>query len=235
MTIEHDSPSTGENGLIPGGGACPATMTPVRSRRIVAALFGYHGRPAPALQYLNIYQLAVAVVLSAQTTDKQVNSVTPRLFQRYPGFPELAGARISELEKLIRSVGFYRSKARNIRALAQRVIERHGGALPSVRDELMSLPGVGRKSANVILAMGFGIPAFAVDTHVLRVANRIGYARSDNPDVVESCLTGVIPPSDWIDGHLLFITHGRTVCRARGPLCDRCPVTALCDFGGNTL
>lgn len=233
MTIEHDAPSTGKTERTPEGGACPATMSPARSRRIVAALFEHHGRPAPALEYRNTYQLAVAVVLSAQTTDKQVNSVTPRLFERYPGFPELAMARISDLEKLIHRVGFYRSKARNIRALAQRVVERHRGALPSGREELMSLPGVGRKSANVILAMGFGIPAFAVDTHVLRVANRIGYARSENPDVVESCLTAVIPPSDWIDGHLLFITHGRTVCRARGPLCDRCPVTALCDFAGN--
>ncbi len=233
MTIEPDAPSTGGTARSARGGHCPATMTPARSRRIVAALFEYHGRPAPALEYLNPYQLAVAVVLSAQTTDKQVNSVTPRLFERYPGFTELAGARISDLEKLIHSVGFYRSKARNIRALAQMVIERHRGSLPSGRDELMSLPGVGRKSANVILAMGFGVPAFAVDTHVLRVSNRIGYARSDNPDVVEACLTAVIPASDWINGHLLFITHGRTVCKARGPLCDRCPVTAFCDFAGN--
>ena len=214
-------------------GACLPTMTPARSRRIVAALLSHHGNPGPALKYVNPYQLAVSVVLSAQTTDRQVNSVTPRLFERYPDFADLARARIADLESIIRSVGFYRTKAGNIRALARMVMERYAGRLPSGRDELISLPGVGRKSTNVILAMGFGIPAFAVDTHVLRVSNRIGYARSDNPDMVESCLTAVIPQSDWISGHLLFIKHGRAICKARGPLCGQCPVNAHCDFVGN--
>lgn len=205
-------------------------MTPERSGRIVAALAAHYGRPEPALEYGSPYQLAIAVVLSAQTTDKQVNSVTPRLFERYPGFASLAAARISELEKIIKSVGFFRTKAKNIRELARRVVNLHNGVIPSGREALMELPGVGRKSANVILAMGFGVPAFAVDTHILRVSNRIGYARTDSPDVAESCLTAVIPPEDWIGGHLLFITHGRVTCKARGPLCTRCPVSALCDF-----
>lgn len=222
----------GERAIPPGGPVCPETMTMERSARILAGLAGRYGRPEPALEYGNPYQLAVAVVLSAQTTDRQVNSVTPHLFERYPGFESLAAARCGDIEKIIKSVGFFRTKARNIRALAKTVMERYDGVLPSVREELMSLPGVGRKSANVILAMGFGTPAFAVDTHVLRVSNRIGYARSESPDVVESCLTAVIPPEDWIAGHLLFITHGRATCKARGPLCDRCPVTALCDFAG---
>ncbi len=217
----------------PRAPVCPATMTPGRSARVVAALAAHYGRPEPALEYGNPYQLAVAVVLSAQTTDRQVNSVTPRLFERYPDFASLAAAQSGDIEKIIRSVGFFHTKARNIRELARRVAELYNGTLPSAREELMELPGVGRKSANVILAMGFGIPAFAVDTHVLRVSNRIGYARSESPDAVESCLTAVIPPEDWIAGHLLFISHGRAICRARGPLCDRCPVSALCDFAGD--
>ncbi len=223
----------GERTRPPADQACPESMTPERSGRIVATLTARYGRPEPALEYGSPYQLAVAVVLSAQTTDKQVNSVTPRLFERYPDFTALAAARISELEKIIKRVGFFRTKAKNIRELARLVTNLHKGVLPSDREALMKLPGVGRKSANVILAMGFGVPAFAVDTHVLRVSNRIGYARTDSPDVVESCLTAVIPSEDWIAGHLLFITHGRETCKARGPLCTRCPVSALCDFAGN--
>ena len=198
------------------------------SGRIISLLKKYHGNPEPALDYNNIYQLAIAVVLSAQTTDVQVNGVTPELFSRYPGFPDLAKAKTDDVEKIIRSTGFYHHKARHVIKLSRDVMERFGGNLPSDRDSLMELPGVGRKSANVILAIGLGIPALPVDTHVLRIANRLGYAQTDDPRKSEDALTSFIPEEDWTSAHLLFIRHGRTLCTARKPRCGECPLFDLC-------
>jgi endonuclease-3 len=208
-------------------------MTLARSRKILLKLREYYGKPSAALRYRGIYQLAVSVVLSAQTTDSQVNAVTPGLFAAYPDFASLARASRAGVEKIIRSTGFYHHKAKNIIALAGTVMRKHEGEVPRTREELMELPGIGRKSANVILAMGFGVPAFAVDTHVYRVARRIGYTGSSRLLDVEEGLMRFIPDKDWIEGHLLFILHGRKVCRARNPLCPECPVNSLCDFAGN--
>jgi len=182
----------------------------------------------PDLRYSNRYQLAVSVVLSAQTTDRQVNSVTGELFRTYPGFRELALARSADVRKIIRSTGFYRNKTKNIIELSKTVAKKHGGRLPGSREELEQLPGIGRKSANVILSMGFGVPALAVDTHVSRIAKRLAYAGSRNPLAVERALTSYIPERQWKLAHLLLIRHGRSVCRARRPLCDRCPVNSYC-------
>jgi endonuclease III len=200
------------------------------STRIFSLLKKRYGIPSPSLRYGGLYELAVSVVLSAQTTDAQVNGATPALFARYPDFRSLADARIPDVERIVRSTGFYRNKARNIVLMAKAVTDMHGGVLPSTREGLMALPGIGRKSANVILSMGMGIPALAVDTHVMRVANRIGYIESQDPNRVEEALTAVIPRAEWTAAHLILITHGRTLCVARAPRCPECPVNALCAF-----
>ncbi len=203
-------------------------MDRTTSGRIIDLLKKYHGSPKPELDYTNTYQLAIAVVLSAQTTDVQVNAATPALFSLYPGFADLAKAHVRDVEKIIHSTGFYHHKARHVIALSRMVMERFNGILPASRELLMELPGVGRKSANVILSVGFGIPALPVDTHVLRIANRLGYVQTEDPRKAEDALTSFIPENDWISAHLLFIRHGRSLCTARKPRCAECPLFDLC-------
>ncbi len=210
-------------------------MTKELSRRILRSLKKHYGDVRPDLNFGSLYQLAVAVILSAQTTDRQVNAVTPVLFRKYPDFATLARAEIRDVEEIIRSTGFYRNKARSIVELARELAEKHGGKLPGTLPDLLKLPGIGRKSANVILSMGFNRPALAVDTHVLRLANRLGYAQTENPDRAEEALTSIIPEKDWTQTHLLLIRHGRAVCKARHPLCRDCPVISLCGYEGKTL
>lgn len=210
-------------------------MTNKRSQKLFEKLAEYYGEPTPGLEFINIYQLAVSVVLSAQTTDKQVNSVTPRLFAIYKDFHSLSQAQITDVESIIKSTGFFRNKAKNIVGLARAVSQIHNGKLPATREELMALPGIGRKSANVILSVGYNIPALAVDTHVLRIANRLGYIQSKNPDQVEKSITATLPESDWKKAHLLLITHGRKTCNARSPLCSSCPILTLCVFEDKNL
>ena len=209
-------------------------MTQKLSDRIMSAMEKYYSDVKPDLHYGSRYQLAVAVVLSAQTTDRQVNSVTGELFRKYPGFEQLARAKKSDVQKIIHSVGFFRNKSNNIVEMAKTVFARHAGRLPGTRDELTALPGIGRKSANVILSMGFGVPAFAVDTHIIRIANRLGYARVRDPRAVEDALTALIPENKWILSHLLLIRHGRATCRARNPLCGSCPVNECCESPDKT-
>jgi endonuclease-3 len=199
-----------------------------KAEAILKNLNDYYGDAPSGLVFKNIYQLTVAVVLSAQTTDRQVNAVTGELFGKYPNFKSLGEAPIAGIEKIIKSTGFYHTKAKNIKALSQAVENRFDGKIPNDMAGLTSLPGVGRKSANVILSMGFGIPALAVDTHVGRIANRLGFVASDDPLKVEKALTEVIPKEQWTSAHLLFITHGRKTCAARKPSCPSCPVKKLC-------
>ncbi len=203
-------------------------MTKELSNKIIRGLIKYYPDVKPDLHYGNRYQLTVAVVLSAQTTDRQVNGVTGELFRNYPDFKSLAQARLADVCKIIRSTGFYRNKSANIIELARGVIGKFNGMLPDTLEELTTLPGIGRKSANVILSMGFGIPALAVDTHIIRIANRLAYVDSRNPLDVERELTRFIPERLWIQAHLLLIRHGRATCKARHPLCKECPVTGLC-------
>ncbi len=205
-------------------------ITAGRSEKILNLLHEFYGDVEPDLKFSGIFQLAIAVVLSAQTTDKQVNSVTPALFSRFPDFKRLAGADISEVEDIIKSTGFYHSKAKNIVHLSRMVISRFGGELPRDMESLLELPGVGRKSANVILSIGYGIPGLAVDTHVGRIAKRLGYTESENPEKAEKDLCELIPPGRWRDAHLLFIRHGRALCRSRNPECGPCPVSGLCRY-----
>lgn len=194
-----------------------------------------HYQVSPPLQFENLYQLCIAVVLSAQTTDNQVNMVTPLLFKKYPDFYSLAQADIADVEEIIKSTGFYHNKAKHIVALAKTITHTFHGVVPDTREELIKLPGVGRKSANVILSFGFGIPAIPVDTHVARVANRIGYTDSKKPIAIELALMASITQSNWITAHLLFIYHGRAICYARKPACIRCPIISYCNFENKNL
>ncbi|MCX7680106.1 MAG: endonuclease III [Spirochaetes bacterium] len=205
-----------------------------RAQKILSLLQKHYGDVTPDLSFYGLYQLVIAVVLSAQTTDKQVNKVTGELFKKYPNFSALASAKQSDIEKIIKPIGFFRIKSKNIIKLANVVLNHFGGEIPHTLKELMELPGIGRKSANVILSIGFGIPAFAVDTHIIRVANRIGFVRSKKPLDVERALTSQISEKYWNSSHLIFIRHGRMLCTARKPRCGECPINSLCDFFCNT-
>lgn len=205
-------------------------MTKNRSGKILSLLYGYYGDVKPDLHYGNIYELTISVVLSAQTTDRQVNGVTGTLFRKYPDFRTLARAGINDVEKIIKSTGFYKTKSKNIIALSDMICSRFGGEMPDDIGSLMELPGVGRKSANVILSMGFNKPGLAVDTHVARIAGRLGYSHGKNPAEIERDLCAVILPQMWKMTHLLFIRHGRSLCRARNPQCSVCPVSKLCVY-----
>lgn len=181
------------------------------------------------LHFTSIFQLVAAVLLSAQSTDEQVNRVTSRLFALYPDPAAMAGARIEHLEEIIRPVGLFHNKARHLAALARVVEEIYQGQVPENLEELMHLPGVGRKSANVILAVGFGKPGLGVDTHVQRVANRLGLTNCKNPAKTELALKALLPEEVWSKTHHLLIFHGRRVCRARKPNCAGCVVEGCCE------
>ena len=172
--------------------------------------------------------MLIAVILSAQCTDARVNLTTPALFAAFPTPQALAAAPLRLLERLIRSCGFFRMKAKNIKAASRAIVERFGGRVPRTMDELLTLPGVGRKTANVILATAYGQGAIAVDTHVLRVANRLGLAHAKTPEKVEQQLQRVVPQSQWSHVSHWLIFHGRQVCHARKPACASCVVVDLC-------
>ena len=205
------------------------------SSTILKQLNKSYGDVKPDLNFTNIYQLTIAVVLSAQTTDKQVNAVTPQLFQKYNNFKSLGNANIEDVMNIIKSTGFYKTKSQNIIKIGKIVAEKFQDTLPNNIEELITLPGVGRKSANVILAMGYNIPAIPVDTHVMRIACRLGYADKRDPIVVEKALASMIPKKDWQKSHLLFIRHGRATCRARNPLCNKCSIFNLCNAQDKTF
>ncbi len=181
-----------------------------------------------ALEYGNEFQLLIAVILSAQCTDARVNATTPALFAKYPTAEKLARARQPDVESIIKSCGFFRMKAKNIIACARDIVERFGGKVPHEREELESLAGVGRKTASVVMAAAFHAEALAVDTHVFRVAHRLGITLGTTPRQVEEDLTALVPPKKWGDTTHWLIMHGRQVCKAPTPLCDRCPVSHLC-------
>ncbi|MBN2359996.1 MAG: endonuclease III [Deltaproteobacteria bacterium] len=174
------------------------------------------------------WQLLVAVVLSAQCTDAKVNAATPALFIRYSDAAAMAAARPRQIEPYIRSLGLANAKSRYLVAAARKILADHGGRVPATRAELEALPGIGRKSASVILANAFGVPALAVDTHVGRVARRLGLTGERDPSKVEAALERLWPSARWLVAHHTLIRHGRRICRARGPDCGACPVSSLC-------
>lgn len=204
-------------------------MPRVSKKAILAALQAAYPEAGPELHFSNPYETLVATMLSAQCTDKQVNKVTPAVFARWPDASAMAQATVEELFPMVKSCGF-RSKASNIIAACQIIVERHGGQVPNTREELTALPGVGRKTANVVLANAFHIPAFAVDTHVFRVSNRLGLAEASTVEETERQLMKATPKEDWCDAHHWLIWHGRRVCKAQRPLCDECPLAALCKY-----
>lgn len=182
-----------------------------------------------ALSHSNPLQLLVATILSAQCTDERVNIVTPPLFARYPNAQAFAGAKISELESLVHSTGFYRSKARHIQAASRQIIAQHGGAVPREMDDLLSLPGVARKTANVVRAEAFGIATgVVVDTHVRRISQRLRWTKHADPVKIEQDLIQLIPKRHWLEISHLLIFHGRAICTARKPECTNCSLARLC-------
>jgi len=178
-----------------------------------------------ALQYTNPFELLIAVILSAQTTDVRVNLTTPQLFAKYPDAQALSRADVGDVEQIIKSTGFFRMKAKNIVNAARALVAEHGGNVPSDRESLEALPGVGRKTANVVMSVVFEEAAFAVDTHVFRVAHRLGFTLATTPRGVEEDVTKLAPREKWRHAHHWLILHGREICKAPVPLCGRCPVT----------
>jgi endonuclease-3 len=199
-----------------------------RAKRVVTAILAAHPDAHCELRHGNAYELLVATILSAQCTDERVNSVTPKLFARFPDPARLADASIGDVEEIIRPTGFYRNKARALVGMARAVVERHGEKIPRTLDELVALPGVGRKTANVILGNVFDVPAIVVDTHVGRIARRLGFTRSDDPEKVEQDLMALAPRSEWTRLSHAMIFHGRRICGARKPRCAGCPVEKDC-------
>ncbi|MFQ5737294.1 MAG: endonuclease III [Thermodesulfobacteriota bacterium] len=183
-----------------------------------------------AVNYSNPLELLISTILSAQATDRLVNKVTVGLFKKYRTAADYAGAPLDELERAIGSINFYRNKAKSVKGCCERLVSVHGGKVPDTLEELVKLPGVGRKTANIVLGNAFGKDALAVDTHVKRVARRLGLTSSDDPDRVEEDLCEVIPGQRWTLTTHLFISHGRKTCKARGPLCERCPIQRYCEY-----
>jgi endonuclease III len=205
-----------------------ATALRKRARQINVKLAEQYPDAACALHHSNALELLVATILSAQCTDERVNKVTPALFARYADAAAYASADIAELETLIQSTGFFRNKARNIRVCCQVLVEKHGGKVPRAMDELVPLPGVGRKTANVILGNAFDVPGIPVDTHVGRLSRRMGLTKHDDPVKVEHDLMALIPKEEWtMFGHRM-IFHGRQVCQSRKPKCEECVVKKIC-------
>ena len=202
----------------------PAAVT-----RIFDALDRHHPNADTELVHRNAFELLVATILSAQSTDARVNLVTPALFARYPDARALAKARTSELEKMILSTGFFRQKSKSLLGMSQLLVDEHGGDVPADMDALTRLPGVGRKTANVVLGHALGVPGLPVDRHVLRVSNRIGLVKSDDPVKVEAQLCEMLPPERWTRSSDALILHGRRICKPK-PLCKLCNVRNDCDF-----
>lgn len=200
-----------------------------RALEILARLKRLYPEAPCSLDYQSVLQLMVATILSAQCTDERVNLVTPALFARFPDAQAFAAADLETLEQLVKSTGFYRNKAKNIRAACAKIVTDFGGEVPNSMEALLTLPGVARKTANVVLAHGYGINAgVTVDTHVKRLTNRLGLTQHEDPIKIERDLIKLLPQPDWENWSIRLIYHGRAVCNARTPLCDRCELADLC-------
>ncbi len=205
-----------------------------RVEKIIRKLGSVYPNAHCTLDFTSPFELLVATILAAQCTDKRVNIVTPELFRKYPSPAAFANAEIDELQDNIRSTGFFRNKAKNIKACARTIEENYGGEVPRTMDELTGLAGVGRKTANVILGNAYDTSGIVVDTHVRRLAQRIGLTRNTNPDKIERDLMPIVPRKHWTQFSHLLVFHGREVCFARKPNCPECVIRALCDFPDKT-
>ena len=197
--------------------------------RIIDTLAEQHPNADTELHYRNAFELLAATILSAQSTDERVNMVTPALFKKYANAKQLAKAKPADLEKMIQSTGFFRQKSKSLIGMAQQLMDAHGGEVPADMDKLTALPGVGRKTANVVLGHALGVPGLPVDRHVLRVSNRIGIAEGEDPVKVEEQLCAALPREKWTLASDVQILHGRRICRPK-PLCDQCAVRDDCDY-----
>jgi endonuclease-3 len=202
---------------------------PTVVERVIDTLAEQHPNADTELHYRNAFELLAATILSAQSTDERVNMVTPALFKKYPDARTLARAKPADLEKLILSTGFFRQKSKSLIGMAQKLVAEHDGEVPPDMDALTTLPGVGRKTANVVLGHALGVPGLPVDRHVLRVSNRIGIAEGDDPIKVEEQLCRALPKEKWTLASDVQILHGRRVCRPK-PLCEQCSVRDDCDY-----
>ena len=206
----------------------PSSMTPKNKKILIETLAELYPDPHSELDFINEYQLLIAVMLSAQCTDKKVNQVTPELFKAYPTFKALSEAKLSDVERIIRPINYYKTKSKNLIATGKEAVERFQSKVPDSHDELTSLPGVGNKTANVILSEKGVVPAFPVDTHIFRLAHRLGLSTGKTPDAVEKDLRKAFPSSEWRNLHHRIIFHGRRVCGARSPQCGGCVLRKLC-------
>ncbi len=209
-------------------------MNPQKRQEIFARLRAANPQPRTELIYQSVFELLVAVILSAQATDKSVNKATAELFRVANAPAAMAALSVRGLSKHIKSIGLYNAKAKNIIAMSQLLLERHAGEVPTTREALEELPGVGRKTANVILNTAFGQPTIAVDTHIFRVANRTGIATGKTVRAVEEKLLKLVPPEFRTDAHHWLILHGRYVCKARRPACPECIIADLCEYRHKT-
>ncbi len=201
-----------------------------KAKKILDILEREFPEARPSLGFNNPLELLIATILSAQATDKLVNKVTKTLFKKYKSASDYAGADISMLEKDLSSVNFYRNKAKSVKGCCAKIVRDFGGRVPETIEDLVTLPGVGRKTANIVLGNAFGKDALAVDTHVKRVSRRLGLTKSDEPDEIEKDLCDIIPSKRWTKTTHLFILHGRTTCKAKNPACETCPVNAICVY-----
>ena len=208
-----------------------ATSDRPRIKKILSVLAREYPEPRCALNFANPLQLLVATVLSAQCTDARVNQVTAVLFHKYRTAEDFASASPAQLEADIRSTGFYRNKAKAIRGFCKALVEKHDGAVPRTMEELTALPGVGRKTANLMLAEAFGLPGMVVDTHVSRLSQRLGLTQKRDPDKIEMDLVRLMSDSQWNTFSLRLIGHGRKVCKARSPQCHHCALLRVCPTG----
>lgn len=211
-------------------GPLPGAKLKDKAKKILATLKKEYPGSKCSLIFKNPFELLMATILSAQCTDERVNKVTPALFKNYPNPEAFARADLKELEDEVRPTGFYRSKARSIHACSKEIGERFGGRVPSELDDLISLHGVGRKTANVVLGNAFGKEAVVVETHVIRISNRLGLTRVEDPVKMEFEFMELFPRKDWSHLAHLFIDHGRAVCKAPKPRCEICKLTSLCDY-----
>jgi endonuclease-3 len=203
-------------------------MTPKNKKLLINVLAELYPNPRSELDFKNECQLLIAVMLSAQCTDKKVNQVTPELFKTYPTFKALSQAKLVDVERIIRPINYYKTKSKNLIATAGQAVARFHSKVPDTHEELISLPGVGNKTANVILSEKGVTPAFPVDTHIFRLAHRLGLSTGKNPDAVEKDLRNAFPSPEWRNLHHRLIFHGRRVCSARSPDCGECPLRGIC-------
>lgn len=208
------------------------TLTPrTRMKKVIAGLAKLYPEVACALGFEDAWQCLAATILSAQCTDKKVNEVTPALFAKYPDMDTFARAQTPSVERIIRPIGLYRGKAKNLIASAKRIRDDFAGVVPKTIDELVTLPGVGRKTANCVLVNAYDLPGIMVDTHCIRVSRRLGLHEEENPEAIELILKGLAPEDEWSRFSHRIIIHGRQVCNARKPRCEDCGLRRVCVYG----